>query len=156
MGLKVWGIAQHSIMTARCQQFEWCELCSTPSTHGGLHSYEHAGQSEINVWSLGNTWELVSFIVLSPTDNCSPTSSKSECEKVWVPVCTCVCLSLAVFSNNHAIYKQFNWYFISLDFSECFWKTQLCVIWTKCVSVIDCGIWRLILFSLPSGSPLCP
>lgn len=49
---------------------ECCELCPILSTITSLHSCEHAGQSEINVLSLGNTQELVSFIVLSSVDNC--------------------------------------------------------------------------------------
>lgn len=55
---------------ASLKECEWCELCSLFSTITSLHSCEHAGQSEINVLSLGNTQELVSFIVLSSVDNC--------------------------------------------------------------------------------------
>lgn len=58
---------------ACCLQCEWCELCSILSTITSLHSCEHTGQSEINVLSLGNTQEMVSFIVLSPADNCFAT-----------------------------------------------------------------------------------
>lgn len=53
-----------------CLLCEWCELWSMLSTIMSLHSSEHIGQSEINVLSLGNTQEVVSFIVLSPADNC--------------------------------------------------------------------------------------
>lgn len=53
-----------------CLQLEGGELCPILSTIRSLHSYEHTGQSEINVMSLGNTQEMLSFIALSPVDNC--------------------------------------------------------------------------------------
>ena len=62
------------LLPACCLQCEWCELCSILSTIRSLHSYEHTGQSEINVLSLGNTQEMVSFIVLSLADNCFATA----------------------------------------------------------------------------------
>lgn len=55
---------------ASLKEHKWCELCSLLSTITSLHSREHAGQSEINALSLGNTQELVSFIVLFSADNC--------------------------------------------------------------------------------------
>lgn len=39
----------------------------------GVYTPEHTGQSEINVMSLGNTQEMIYFIVLSPADNCFAT-----------------------------------------------------------------------------------
>lgn len=63
----------HITMACILSAVSWCELCSILSTITSSHSCEHTGQSEINVLSLGNTQEMVSFIVLSPADNCFAT-----------------------------------------------------------------------------------
>lgn len=70
--MKQFNLARYkvSLNPASLKECEWCELCSLLSTITSLHSREHAGQSEINALSLGNTQELVSLIVLSSADNC--------------------------------------------------------------------------------------
>lgn len=77
--------------------------------------------SEINVLSLGNTQEMVSFIVLSSPDNCFATVPQIRklwlCKKVWATVCTWECLSTIycnTFSNNHCV--NCSCYFPSLSF----------------------------------------
>lgn len=95
-----------------CLQREWCDLCSILSAIRGLQSCKHTGQSEINVLSLGNTQEMVSFIVLSPADNCFATVPQMRklwvWEKVWAPVHAHarVCVSTIycnIFSNNNCV-----------------------------------------------------
>lgn len=120
-------------MCACCLQCEWCELCSILSTIRSLHSYEHTGQSEINVLSLGNTQEMVSFIVLSPADNCFATVPQMRklwvCDKVWATVRVHararLCVSTIhcnIFSNKHSV-NCFSGTSSALSFSRRFQKT---------------------------------
>lgn len=155
------------LLPACCLRFEWCELCSTLSTIRSLHSYERTGQSEINVLSLGNTQEMVSFIVLSPADNCFATFPQMRklwvCEIVWVTVCVCVCVSTVycnIFSNNHSINCFSVTFSLSLFLSALSENCQLSM-WSEenlCwnfVAPIDCGVWGLILLFLPSCWLFC-
>lgn len=76
-----------------CLQLEWGELCSIFSTVSSLHSYGHTGQSEVNVLSLGNTPEMLSFIALSPVDNCfCSIPPKEEIMSLWETMGECMCL----------------------------------------------------------------
>lgn len=114
------------LLPACCMKFE---LFPILSTNGSLHSHEHSRQSEINVLSLGNTQEMVSFIVLSPTDNCFAMVPQMRklwvCEEVWATgyFCTharaCVAsIHCNVFSNNYFV----NCFSVA-SFSLCFHKT---------------------------------
>lgn len=114
------------LLPACCLQFELFPILSTT---GSLYSHEHTRQSEINVLSLGNTQEMVSFIVLSPSDNCFAMAPQMRklwvCVKVWATgyvyararACA-ASIHCNVFSNNHFV----NCFSVA-SFSLCFQKT---------------------------------
>lgn len=91
-----------------CLHCEWCELCSMLSTIMSLHSSEHIGQSEINVLSLGNTQEVVSFIVLSPADNCFAVVSQMRKRWVYEKEQATVCPH----GHSRACLHNLLWYFL--------------------------------------------